>query len=89
MTAFAERYGEWNSWHGNYKWQKLITAAEYYFTAHTGELHRALADALTTALVVKEMRTDVLNLRSETYLPWGPVEWSDIPGSPRARESKS
>lgn len=46
MLMFAEVYGEWNEYHGNYRWQKLTTAARYYgyeFTAHD-----ALADVRAT-----------------------------------------
>lgn len=54
MTEFARIYGEWNEYHGNYRWQKLSTAARYYGieqpTAHT-----ALADAQTTLAVARAM----------------------------------
>lgn len=30
MTEFASIYGEWNDYHGNYKFQSLATCAKYY-----------------------------------------------------------
>lgn len=44
MTPFSEIYGEWSEYHGNYKWQKLTTAAQYYNISTNGA-HNALADA--------------------------------------------
>lgn len=37
MLEFAEIYGDWNDYFQNFKWQKLVTAANYYgykFKAH-------------------------------------------------------
>jgi DNA polymerase-3 subunit epsilon len=47
MIAFAERYGEFNAYRGNYKWQKLSTARNFFGIAEQDN-HRALGDALTT-----------------------------------------
>ena len=54
MEAFAEIYGEWNDYHGNYRWQKLTTAAHYYTISSNGA-HDALADCRMTLAVVKAM----------------------------------
>jgi DNA polymerase-3 subunit epsilon len=54
MEAFAEVYGEWNDYHGNYRWQRLSTAAAYYDIA-VKDAHTALGDCLLTLAVVLEM----------------------------------
>jgi DNA polymerase-3 subunit epsilon len=59
MEAFAERFGEFNKYRGNYKWQKLITAHNFYrlgaFVAHD-----AYADAMACLNVVLSMQRDPL-----------------------------
>lgn len=45
MLTYAEFYGDWNSWHGNYAWQKLGVAARQCNITPTAGLHRAAADA--------------------------------------------
>lgn len=57
MEAFAEVYGEWNDYHGNYRWQSLSTAANYYL-ADTSDAHDALADCLMTLAVCNGMLKD-------------------------------
>ena len=54
MEAFAEIYGDWNDYHGNYRWQKLATAAHYYGISVEGA-HNALTDCRITLAVVKAM----------------------------------
>jgi DNA polymerase III subunit epsilon len=51
MLRFAPVYGEWNVYHGNYKWQSLIVAADYVDYEWEGEAHRALADTLACRAV--------------------------------------
>lgn len=46
MERFAEFYGEWNDYFGDYKWQSLGTAAMVSGYEWKGEAHRALADTL-------------------------------------------
>jgi DNA polymerase III subunit epsilon len=58
MEAFAEIYGDWNSYHGNYRWQKLTTAASYYGIP-VQNAHSALGDCLMTLAVVKAMIAEV------------------------------
>jgi len=54
MTIFAQIYGEWNDYYGNYKWQKLTTAAKYYGIDTSGA-HNALADCRMTLEVMRKM----------------------------------
>jgi DNA polymerase III epsilon subunit-like protein len=51
MRAFAEYYGEWDDWHGNYRWQSLSTAARFVRHVWTGPTHRAVADCVATRAV--------------------------------------
>lgn len=54
MEAFSEIYGEWNEYHGSYRWQKLTTAARHYGVP-VENAHNALGDCLMTLGVVKGM----------------------------------
>ena len=45
MLAFAKAYGEWNPKFGDFRWQRLETAAEHVGHLWEGQAHRALADA--------------------------------------------
>lgn len=54
MLAFSEIYGEWNDYHGNYRWQKLTTAARYY-SLPVVNAHSALGDCLMTLGVVRAL----------------------------------
>lgn len=60
MNAFSEFYGEWNDYHGNYRWQKLVTAA-----AHCGvtiaDAHSALGDCYMALAVTKHMLKEADN----------------------------
>lgn len=47
MHSFSAIYGEWSNYHGSYKYQKLITCAEYY--GYSGSRwHDSLDDAKAT-----------------------------------------
>lgn len=51
MPIFAEIYGEWSDYHGDYKWQKLTTCAAYYhfdWSSITMSAHNSLADCFAT-----------------------------------------
>lgn len=51
MPTFAEIYGEWSDYHGDYKWQKLTTCAAYYhfdWNSITMSAHNSLADCFAT-----------------------------------------
>jgi DNA polymerase-3 subunit epsilon len=54
MEAFSPIYGAWNQKYGNYRWQKLSTAAAYYEIA-VENAHSALGDCLMTLVIVKAM----------------------------------
>jgi DNA polymerase-3 subunit epsilon len=54
MEAYAEFYGEFNSYHGNYKWQRLSHAARVEKVS-VENAHSALGDCLMTLDVVKAM----------------------------------
>jgi DNA polymerase III subunit epsilon len=51
MLRFAPVYGEWNQYHGNYKWKPLSTAASFVGYEWEGDAHRALADTLACRAV--------------------------------------
>ncbi|MBT7039972.1 MAG: hypothetical protein HN921_09015 [Bacteroidetes bacterium] len=51
MELFAEYYGEWDDYHGNYKWQKLEFAGKY-FNINIPNTHRAKDDTLLTREVL-------------------------------------
>lgn len=54
MNAFSEFYGEWNDYHGNYRWQKLSVAARHVGAA-VDNAHDALGDCLMAVNVAKAM----------------------------------
>lgn len=56
MLAFAEIYGEWNEYYGNYKWQSLSKCAEYY--GYTFKAHDSLEDVKATLYCYKKMAED-------------------------------
>jgi len=51
MREFAEVFGEWSNWHGNYRWQKLDIAAAYVGFDWDGASHRAINDYQATRAV--------------------------------------
>lgn len=52
MLAFSKHYGEWNDYYGNYRWQRLGTAAEYVLH-ELREAHDAVADAQACCAVYR------------------------------------
>jgi|SRR6056297_1643507 len=56
MAHYAEYFGEWNNYHGNYRWQKLTNAARQCGIA-TDNAHSALGDVLMTIGVIRHMAT--------------------------------
>ena len=54
MIPFAEIYGEWSDYFDDYKWQKLITCANYYGYQGDG-WHDSLADTKATLHCFKAM----------------------------------
>lgn len=55
MLAYAEYRGEWNEYHGNYRWQRLSLAAEQCAVV-VQNAHDAIGDCLMTAGVIQVMR---------------------------------
>lgn len=55
MELYAQFHGEWNSYHGNYKWQKLNGAVIDLKLKFEGHEHDALADAKATLAVLKKL----------------------------------
>lgn len=57
MLAYAEYRGIWNDYHGNYKWHKLVDAADRvgYKLPAGMKAHSALADCLMTLAVCKKL----------------------------------
>lgn len=52
MEAYAEHWGEWNDYHGNYRWQKLTNAAAQQ-GVQIVNAHRAKGDCLMTLGVIR------------------------------------
>lgn len=55
MLAFAKYLGQWNDARGNWRWHKLVSAAEYCQYAGGGAAHRAVEDCRMAAHVVRAM----------------------------------
>lgn len=55
MELYAAFYGEWNDYHGNYRWQKLHTAVMHFGLEFDGKEHDALADCKATLAVIRAM----------------------------------
>ena len=61
MLLFAEIYGDYSEYHGNYRWQKLSLCADYYgYDWGNDTAHDALADCRATLYCTQKMRTDLL-----------------------------
>lgn len=54
MEAYAEYYGDWNSYHGSYRWQGL-TKAMFQQNLPTQAAHSALGNCLMTLALVRKM----------------------------------
>lgn len=54
MEAFAEVYGDWNSYRQSYRWKKLVEAAAYY-KLPVQDAHSALGDCRMTLQVVRHI----------------------------------
>lgn len=63
MDDFAPIYGEWSDYHGDYKWQKLVTCAEYYgfdWNSIKESAHNSLGDCYATLHCYNKMKEDCL-----------------------------
>lgn len=56
MRAYALWNGEWSFSHSDYRWHKLIDAADSFGYEWTGEAHRALVDTLAARHVWQRLR---------------------------------
>ena len=56
MLKFAPIYGEYNSYYGEYKWQKLTTCADYY--GYKFAAHDSLEDCRATLYCYQQMTKD-------------------------------
>jgi len=54
MEAYAEFFGEWDSYHGNYRWHSLSKAAGH-FGIPTNGAHNALADCRLALKLCRQM----------------------------------
>lgn len=54
MLEFAPIYGEYDSYYGDFKWQKLKTAAEFY--GYNFQAHDSLEDVKATLYIFDKMR---------------------------------
>lgn len=54
MEAYAEHWGEWNSYHQSYRWQSLTNACRQQ-KLEVSNAHTALGDCLMTLAVVRKM----------------------------------
>ena len=56
MREFASTYGERSEYYGDWKWQKLVTAASYYhYDWGQNHAHDSLADCRATLYVYQKM----------------------------------
>ena len=51
MLDYAREIGKWDEFHGDYKWHKLVEAADHIGYEWTGKAHGSLADARATLAV--------------------------------------
>lgn len=58
MREFAEIYGDFRPELGDYKWQKLTTAAAYYSYEWDIDAHNALGDCYATLYVYEHVQND-------------------------------
>jgi DNA polymerase-3 subunit epsilon len=55
MEMYAQFNGEWNEYHGNYRWKKLREATVYFGLEFEGKEHNAVSDAKATLAVIRTM----------------------------------
>jgi DNA polymerase-3 subunit epsilon len=58
MERFADFYGEWDDYHGNYRWKKLREALAHFGLTHADfgtKEHDACTDAQATLAVIQKM----------------------------------
>lgn len=55
MDAYAKFWGEWDDYHGSYRWQRLSNAAQQQ-AIEIKDAHSALGDCLMTLAVIRAMQ---------------------------------
>lgn len=58
MKEFARIYGEWDDYHQDYRYKKLVFAANYYgydWKSHNEQAHNSLADCFATLFIYNKM----------------------------------
>ena len=63
MDDFAPVYGEWSDYHEDYKWQKLVTCAQYYgfdWNSIQENAHDSLGDCYATLYCYNKMKEGCL-----------------------------
>lgn len=58
MKEYARVVGDWDDYHGNYRYQKLTKCADAYGYEWQGEAHGALADTMATLYCYPRVRSD-------------------------------
>lgn len=57
MTEYAEQWGEWDDYHGNYRWQRLSAACSQQ-RIEVIDAHNALGDCVMTWKLINKMAED-------------------------------
>lgn len=55
MMQYAQFYGAWNDYHGNYRWQALGNACQQQSIQFFGTVHSAIGDCQATLALIKKM----------------------------------
>jgi DNA polymerase-3 subunit epsilon len=55
MEMYAQFNGEWNEYHGNYRWKKLREAMATFGLEFEGQEHNAIVDCKATLAVIRTM----------------------------------
>jgi len=78
MELYSAFYGEWNDYHGNYRWQRLANAARQCGITLPAGIHRAHADAEMTRQIVAYIAAQTIEETqpgaNEIEEPWLPDE---------------
>ena len=63
MAPYAKFYGEWNDYHGSYRWQRLTAAcAQQGIDTSDTTAHRALSDCVMTLRLIEKMKSAEVSL---------------------------
>ena len=64
MLEFAPIYGEINEYYGNYRWQKLVTCADYFGYEPESNWHESLEDTRATLFCYYKVQ-DMLSIKEK------------------------